>query len=231
MRFGKEFAVGAVVGAACGIAGVIRLGICGVKKLCEDMKFEREVKSALIKMILGKDYTSYSFKRNNYDWCTNYAEGADYKVWPKEKAEDACQKYASYKMDKKTFAVMDICGVEGLYCDEHDALENEFDEICDNFVNGIHNDAGTITEDQFIIEGRPFYVYYLRGGKDDDPGVICTIEKGPVEVNYCGVFISKKPLDIFNDKNYYELNDDDWGFTDEWMWVRDFAFDEGWRQR
>ena len=234
MKFRKEFAVGAVVGAVCGIAGMIRLSIYGINKLCEDMKFEREVKSALIKTILGKDCTSYSFKRSNHNSYMDYKEGEDYKVWPKEKVEDACKKYASYKIDEKAFAVMDICGVEGLYCDEHDTLEKEFLNECTMYERGLYDGEGKVREtpDQFHIIGEKYYLYYLRGGKDDDPGAICTVEKGPVTVNYCGVFISKKPLNIFaSDKDYYELGDDDWGFTDEWMHVSDFISGEGWRQR
>lgn len=231
MKFGKEFAVGAVIGAACGIAGVIRLGIYGVKKLCEDMKFEREMKSALIKTILGKDCVSYSFKRNNYNSYTDYAKSEDYKVWPKEKTEDACKKYASYKMDEKAYAVMDICGVEGLYCDRREDLENELYIMCDDFVGSTYGAKDEATEAHFVIEGNSYYVYYLRGGKDDDPESICTVEKLPVTVNCCGVFIAKKPLDILKDRIYYELNDDDCGFTGGWMFVSDFISDEGWQQR
>lgn len=226
MKLSKEFAVGAIVGLAAGVVGTVRLGICGIKKLCEDMKFEREVKSALIKTILGKDCVSYSFKRNNHDWCTNYKEDEDYKVWPKENAEAACKEHASYEMDETAYAVMDIFGVEGLYCSMRNELENDFSKFSDRFINGCES-----VEDRFIVKGRTYYIYYLRGGKDDDPESICTVEKQPVFVNYCGVFLSSEPLKDLDGKECYELDDDDYGFTGEWMTVSDFLSDEQWRQR
>lgn len=225
MKLGKEFMAGAMIGAACGIAGVIRLGIYGAKKLCEDLHFEREVKSALIKTILGKDCTSYSFSRNGYEPHLNYKNYKDYST--------ECKSNESDESDEKAFAVMDICGVEGLYSDKWGELEKRLMRDCDIYEPGIYDSEKKerCTEDRFSIDGNEYYLYYLRGGKGDDPGAICTIEKGPVAVNFCGVFVTNKRLDIFGEKSYHELEDDDWGFTGEWMRIDDFISGEEWRQR
>lgn len=61
--------------------------------------------------------------------------------------------------------------------------------------------------------------YWLRGGLDDDPGRPAAIENRPVVVNYCGVVLLTKELDMPD--GYLPLGEDDVGYTWEYNTVDD----------
>lgn len=201
MRLGKEFAAGAVVGMVAGVAGAI--------KVMWDSGHWHDIRlwaaNKLIWKICGKNYYLRDRRYDNINIVRD--EGAD-------------------EIDEKAYAVMDVCGVKGLYCDKSGELEKRLMRDCDMYKSGIYG-----SEDWVGIDGQKYYLYYFRGGKGDDPGAICTVDKAQVTVNFCGVFVTDKKMDIFGNKNYYELKEDDWGFTGEWMTVSSFLSDEQWRQR
>lgn len=93
-----------------------------------------------------------------------------------------------------TYPVMDICG--------HTVLFSE-----DGFA-AVNGQIGHCR------------VYYLRGGKDDDPGMICSIEDSPVVVNYCGMVLSDEDLGL--KYGYLELEPSDWGFGEEEWTINDY---------
>ena len=111
--------------------------------------------------------------------------------------------YQSYTSEPEhRYRVMDIFGHKALYSEVRGELEDE-------------------AFDLGYTEGNACHFYYLRGGKDDDPGQICTVEDKVVYCNYVATIMMKEPL-IFNASNalqdgghYIELWENDWGFTDE----------------
>lgn len=98
------------------------------------------------------------------------------------------------------FRVMDILGVEGLFLEDRQVL---------------------FTKRVFDIPDD-FNLYDLRGGREGDPGAIATVEDGVVVVNYCGTFFSKEELPFDRGMDYIELNEDNWGFTDEEMTIDEY---------
>ena len=77
------------------------------------------------------------------------------------------------------------------------------------------------SEDGFaVVNGqiRNCWVYWLRGGYDDDPGMIATVEKDPVVVNYCGMILTDEEFD-FGADGYLEVGPDDWGFHEIGMTI------------
>lgn len=93
-----------------------------------------------------------------------------------------------------TYPVMDICG--------HTVLFSE-----DGFA-AVNGQIGHCR------------VYWLRGGYDDDPGMICSIEDSLVVANYCGMVLSDEDLGTKN--GYLELQPSDWGFGEEEWTINDY---------
>lgn len=56
-------------------------------------------------------------------------------------------------------------------------------------------------------------VYWLRGGYNNDPGQIGSIEDEPVVVNYCGMVLTDEELDL-GPEGYLGLESEDWGFDE-----------------
>lgn len=92
----------------------------------------------------------------------------------------------------KEYRLMDICG--------HDVLFSE-----DGFV-AANGEIGNCR------------VYWLRGGYDNDPGQIGSIEDEPVVVNYCGMVLTDEELDL-GPEGYLGLEPEDWGFDEIGMTV------------
>ena len=87
----------------------------------------------------------------------------------------------------KEYRLMDICG--------HEVLFSE-----DGFV-AVNGQIGNCR------------VYWLRGGYDNDPGQIASVEDKPVAVNYCGMILTDEKLDLDPD-GYLGLEPEDWGFDE-----------------
>lgn len=91
----------------------------------------------------------------------------------------------------KEYRLMDICG--------HEVLFSE-----DGFV-AANGEIGNCR------------VYWLRGGYDDDPGMIAAVEKNPVVVNYCGMILTDEDMGIPAEgpsAGYLNLTPEDWGFDE-----------------
>lgn len=124
-------------------------------------------------------------------------------------------------MEEKNYLVIDILGVEGLVADswgEILKMVQDFVDICDGFKT--HREYHYYEE--FWHHGKTYYCYPLRGGKDNDPGALCTIEARPVTVNFWGIVVLREKLSFPKGKDYIELREDDWGFTGEDMSVKEF---------
>lgn len=87
----------------------------------------------------------------------------------------------------KEYRLMDICGHEVLFSED-----------------------GFVAANGQIGNCR---VYWLRGGYDNDPGQIGSIEDEPVVVNYCGMVLTDEELDLDPD-GYLGLEPEDWGFDE-----------------
>lgn len=64
-------------------------------------------------------------------------------------------------------------------------------------------------------------VYWLRGGYDNDPGQIGSIEDEPVVVNYCGMVLTDEGLDL-GPEGYLGLGPDDWGFDEIELTIEEY---------
>lgn len=102
--------------------------------------------------------------------------------------------------EKDKFRIMDVLGVEGLYVD----------------------DRSLIFRTSAFFSDTDFNLYDFRGGKNDDPGEIATVEDKAVIVNYCGTFLTRGKLEFPKEQNYISLSDDDWGFTDGEMTIDEY---------
>lgn len=123
--------------------------------------------------------------------------------------------------EKSSYRVIDILGVEGLVADswgEVIEMIHDFVDICAGFKT--HREYHYYEE--FWNHGKTYYCYILRGGKDNDPGALCSVERQPVSVNFWGIVVLREKLEFPRCKDYIELGEEDWGFTDEEMSVKEF---------
>lgn len=95
----------------------------------------------------------------------------------------------------KEYRLMDICG--------HEVLFSE-----DGFV-AVNGQIGNCR------------VYWLRGGYDNDPGQIGSIEDEPVVVNYCGMVLTDEELDL-GPEGYLGLEPEDWGFDEIELTIEEY---------
>lgn len=95
----------------------------------------------------------------------------------------------------KEYRLMDICGHEVLF-----------------------------SEDGFVAVNGQIWncrVYWLRGGYDNDPGQIGSIEDAPVVVNYCGMVLTDEELDL-GPEGYLGLEPEDWGFDEIELTIEEY---------
>lgn len=95
--------------------------------------------------------------------------------------------------EEEKYAHADILGVDALYSDQW------------------------ISPDK-VPEGM--YRYSLRGGRNDDPGLPCSVENG-VTVNFAGCLLTMEPLPI-PESGALEFGEDDFGFQGEEITVAEF---------
>lgn len=221
---------GFVLGAAFGLVG----GVAGCAKLNKKFSYpvnwwriKRNVLNDLVKKVLGSEY----FIDHDTDWLRPYTDYPRYAGNTNEwsKAREGLKNYVEKQKDEKgdgAYRVVDILGVEGIFDDGKTIVAKLLDE-CSEFRHGVFGDGNEYTADEYDIHGETFYVYYLRGS--DDQGYASTVEKRPVTINYRGTFVTRSKLDI--SRNVRMLEDEDWGFTGEWMTADGFLLDEQWRQR
>lgn len=212
MRIGS-FILGTVFGLAGGIAGCVE----AKKKFGYPISWftiKKNALNSLTKKMLGDEYCV------KVEFVPSYI---DYGEWAR--AREGLKNYVEKQKEEKgelVYSIMDILGTEGIF-DEGYTILDKLARESSEFRRGAFEDSDEATPDEYDIRGETFYVYYLRGG-DEEPGYVSAVEKRPVTVNYCGVFVTRSELDIYRVARV--LDDEDWGFVEDDQGRTELTFEE-----
>ncbi|MBE6724950.1 MAG: hypothetical protein E7576_07120 [Ruminococcaceae bacterium] len=189
-----------LAGCAVGFAGASVLAAAAAKKIFEDETFGYALRSSIVMKATGfiRDlvYGRERLRKRQYCEYVDYSrDGRGHgSSWPG--VETVKEKETDKEKPHSVFQKFDILGLEALYSEERGELEAE--------AQGLG-----------YTEGEDFYIYWLRGGKGDDPGEIASVEQAFVAVNYVATVMTKEPISFPEGRNWMDLSENDWGFLSD----------------